>query len=123
MPFAPRHAREPSLDILGLKLRFDHGVPGVGERVIIGPRRLLQIKGATVADAAAIGVREPAAIEKLRRQPRRVEAAERRLGVRGIRKAKGPDPAVPPVLPDQPGESVVSVLGLAQIFREAPPDL
>src|SRR5262249_37909897 len=118
IPLAPRHAREPRLDVLGLERRFDRGIPGVGERIVVGPRRLFQIKGAAMADAAAIGVREPTPIEKLRCQTRGVEAAERRLGMCGVREAKGPDPAVAPILPHQPGESVVSVLGLAQIFRE-----
>ena len=37
-----------------------------------------------MADAAAIGVGEATAIEELRRQSRRVEAAERRLRMSGI---------------------------------------
>jgi hypothetical protein len=37
-----------------------------------------------MADAAAIGVGKAAAIEELRRQPGRVEAAERRLRMGGI---------------------------------------
>src|SRR5262249_40496909 len=41
MSFAPRHAREPRLDILGSERRFDRGIPGVGERVVVGPGRLL----------------------------------------------------------------------------------
>jgi hypothetical protein len=37
----------------------------IGESVAIGPCRLLQIKRAVMADAAAVGVGEAAAIEEL----------------------------------------------------------
>ena len=119
IPLAPRHAREPGSDVLRLQRRLDCRVAGIGERVAVGPGRLLQVERAAVADAAAIGVGEAAAIEELRRQTRRVEAAERRLRVRGIGQAERPDAAVAPGLAHQPGERVVAVLGLAEIFREA----
>src|SRR5271166_1857488 len=119
MAFAPRHPREPRLDVLGLECRLDGRVLGVGERVVVGPGRLLQIKGTAMADAAAISVRKPAAVEKLRGETGRIEAAERCLRMRRIREAERTNPAVAPGLPHQPAEGVVSVLGLAQIFCEA----
>src|SRR5262245_43725803 len=71
-----------------------------------------------MADAAAIGVGKAAAIEKLRRQPRRVEAAERRLRMGGVGQPEGADAAVAPRLSLEPDEGVETVLRLAQIFRE-----
>src|SRR5207302_1939603 len=82
----------------------DGRVLGVGQRVVVGPGRLFQIKGAAVANAAAIGVREAAAVEKLCGKARRVETAERGLGMRRIGKAEGTDPAIAPGLPNQPDE-------------------
>ncbi len=119
LALAPRHPGKPRLDVLALQRSFYGRVLGVGHRVVVGPGRLLQVEGAAVPDAAAVGIREAAAIEKLRRQPRRVETAERRLGVRGIGQAEGADAPVAPALPHQPGERVAAVLGLAQVFREA----
>src|SRR6516162_5256545 len=89
------------------------GVAGVGERVAVGPCRLLQVERAAMPDAAAIGAGEAAAIEELRRQSRRVEAAERRLGMGGIGQAEGADTAVGPRLAPQPNQRVKTVLGLA----------
>src|SRR5215469_669850 len=71
-----------------------------------------------MADATAIGVGEAAAIEELCGQPRRVEAAERRLRVGSIGQPEGADTAVAPSLALEPDERVEAVLGLAQIFRE-----
>ena len=92
------------------------GVAGVGERVAVGPCRLLQVERAAMPDAAAIGAGEAAAIEELRHQPGRVEAAERRLRMGGIGQTEGADVPVAPRLALEPGERVEAVLGLAQIF-------
>ena len=101
-----------------LQRRAGLRVARVGERVAVGPGRLFQIERAAMADAAAIGVREAAAIEELRLQPRRVETGERRLGVRGIGQPERADTAVAPGLTHEPGERVGAVLGLAEVFRE-----
>jgi len=69
-----------------------------------------------MADAAAVCVGEAAAIEELGRQPRRIEAAERRLRVGGVGQSEGADAAVAPGLALEPNERVETVLGLAQIF-------
>jgi hypothetical protein len=69
VPFTPRHAAEPGADVLRCQGGFHHWVAGIGEGVAIGPRRLLQIEGAAMADAAAIGVGEAAAIEELAASP------------------------------------------------------
>ena len=82
---------------------------------------MFQIERTAVADPAAIGVGEPAAIEKLRCQSRWVETAERGLGVGRVGEAEGAHPAVAPALPHQPGEGVEAILGLAQILRKAAP--
>jgi len=100
---APSRGREPAL---------------LGEGVAIGPCRLLQVEGAAMADAAAVGAGEAATIKELRRQPRWVETAKRRLRVGGIEQPEGADAAVAPRLPLEPNERVEAVLGLAQIFRE-----
>jgi len=62
-----------------------------------------------------------AAIEKLRRQTRRVETAECGLCVGRVGEPEGADPAVAPALPHEPGEGVEAILGFAQVFREAAP--
>ena len=64
--FAPRDPREPRLDVLRRERGPDGRILGVGERAVVGPGRLLQVEGAAVTDAAPVGVRKPAAIEKLR---------------------------------------------------------
>ena len=51
-----------------------------------------------MAYTAAIGVRKAAAIEKLRCQTGRVEAAEGRLSMRRVGEPEGPDPPVAPTL-------------------------
>ena len=71
-----------------------------------------------MADAAAISVRKPAAVEKLRGETGWVEAAERCLGVRRVRETECADPTVAPGLLHQPAEGVVPVLGLAPVFYE-----
>jgi hypothetical protein len=71
-----------------------------------------------MADTAAVGVGEAAAIEELCGQSRRVEAAECRLRVGRIGEPKGAEAAVAPWLVLQPSERVAAVLGLAQIFCE-----
>src|SRR5215469_6825134 len=72
-----------------------------------------------MTDAAAIGVGEAAAIEKLCRQPGRIEAAECGLRMGGIGQAEGADAAVAPRLALQPNERVKTVLSLAHIFCKA----
>ncbi len=106
----PHH---PGGDVLAGERRLDRRVARIGQGVAIGPGRLLQVERAAVPDAAAIGVREAAAIEELRGEAGRVEAAERHLGVRRIGEAHRRHPAVAPRLADQPGERVRAVLGLA----------
>jgi hypothetical protein len=98
LALAPRHPREPCLDVLGSECRLDCLLPGVGERVVVGPGRLLQVKGTTMADTAAVRVRKPAAVEQLRGETRRVEAAERCLAMPGVREAERANPAVAPGL-------------------------
>jgi len=71
-----------------------------------------------MADAAAVGVREPAAIEVLRGEARRVEAAQRHLRVRRVAEAHRRDSAVAPGLTDEPGAGVEAVRRLAQILGE-----
>ena len=70
-------------------------------------------------DAAAIGVRKPAAIEKLRGQARRIETAEGSLGMGGVGEAEGADAAVAPGLEQEPRQRVSAVGGLAQVFCKA----
>ena len=116
---APRHSRHPAGDVLGFERGLHLRVARVGERVAIRPGRLLQIERAAVADAAAIGVGEAAAIEVLRGKTRRVEAAQRHLRMRRIGKTHRRDPAVAPGLRHQPIAGVVAVRRLAQILGEA----
>ena len=118
VPFMPGHSAEPGANVLRCQGGFDRRVAGVGERVAVGPGRLLQVECPAMANATAIGVGEAAAIEELCRQPRRVEAAERRLRVGSIGQPEGADTAVAPRLALEPSERVETVLGLAQIFRE-----
>ena len=114
----PRHTAEPFGDVLRRQFRPRLRILGVGQRVAVSPGRLLQVEGAAVPDAAAIRVREAAAIEELRGEAGRVEAAERHLGVRRVGQAEGRDAAVAPGLPHQPSQRVIPILGLAQVFRE-----
>src|SRR5947209_8854295 len=111
----PGHAAEPGADVLCRQSRLHLRVAGIGESIAIGPGRLLQIERAAMADAAAVGVGEAAAIEELSGQSRRVEAAERGLRVGGIGQPEGADAAVAPRLALEPSERVATVLGLAQV--------
>ena len=119
----PRHAREPLDDILRLERRAQHRI-GFGfrreDRLLVRPGRLLQLECAGLADAAAPGIAEPARIEHLRDEARRIEAAERGLGVRGVGEAHRADAPVAPILPHDPGAGVEPVLAVRQIFDEAP---
>ena len=65
-----------------------------------------------MADATAISVGKTPAIEKLRSEAGRVEAAECSLGVRGIGRAERADPPVAPGLRHQSDERVIAVVGL-----------
>ena len=120
-PFRPRHRREPGADILRLErgaqdrvaLRF-RALLGVVE----GPGRLLQLEGAALPDALAIGVGEAAGIDHHRGEARRGEAGERHLRMRGVGQAHRADAAVAPRLIDDPGAGVVAVLAFGQVFRE-----
>ena len=71
-----------------------------------------------MADAALPGIAEAAAIEHLREQARRIEAAERRLGVGGVGEAQGADPPIAPGLLAQPGAGVDAVMPVREVFDE-----
>ncbi len=118
IPPGPRHPAEPRGYVLRPQRRAGLRVARVGECVAVSPGRLLQVECAAVPDAAAIGVREAAAIEELRREAGRVKAPERGLGMRGVGQPERADMAVAPGLTHQPGERIGAVLGLAEIFRE-----
>ena len=63
----PRHGGEPGLEIDGLQRGQPHRILGelwAFQSQIIGPGHLLEFKGAALADAALIGVRKTAEIEK-----------------------------------------------------------
>ena len=120
-PLAPRHHAEPGMQILR---RETGGDDGVGERVraflrpVIGPGRLLQFKGAALADTAREGVREAAGIEDHAGETGGGQRGQRRLGMGGIGQAHRADPAIAPGLPDDPGAGIVAVLGIGDVFDE-----
>ena len=86
--------------------------------VVVGPGELLQLEGAALADAGAIGAGEAAGIEHHAGEPGRIEAGERRLRMRRIGQAHGADLAVAPGLLDDPGAGVVAVRPLGEVLRE-----
>src|SRR5437016_1350637 len=101
MPRPPRQTREPVANVLGLERGLEHRISGGLERedrLLVRPRRLLEFERAELANAAAPGIGEAPAIEHLRDEPRRIEAAERGLGVRRVRQPHGADAAVAPGL-------------------------
>ena len=118
----PRHAGEPLADVLA-RQRRPHQRIGFclrrHERVLERPGRLLQLERAGLADARAPRIDEATAVQHLRHQPRRIEATQRGLGMRGVREAHGADAAVAPGLLAQPGAGVVAVLAVGQVFDEA----
>ena len=69
---------------------------GRHQRVLERPGRLLQLERAGLADARLPGIDEAAAIQHLRNEPRRIEAGQRRLRVRGIGQAHRADAAITP---------------------------
>jgi hypothetical protein len=83
-PTVPWQASEPGRDVLRRERLSGFGITGIGERVAPGPGRLLQIERAAMPDAAAVGVREAAAIDELSGEARRIKAAERHLRVRPV---------------------------------------
>ena len=121
MAAPPGHAGEPVADVLGLERRAPRRVaPGFGrqQRVLPRPGRLLELEGATLADAAVVGAGEPAAVEELAGQRRWSEAADRRLHMGAVGQSQGADPAVAPGLPGEPVERVLAVLGLVHVLVE-----
>ncbi len=119
----PRHAGEPVAQVLvgqgGAQHRVRLGFRRQ-QRLVVGPTGLLQLERAELADAAGPGIAEPAAVQHLRHQARRVQAPQRRLGVGGVAEPHGADAPVAPGLPQQPGAGVEAVLGIGQIFDETP---
>ena len=71
-----------------------------------------------MSDATPIGVGKAAAVDEQRCQAWRLEADQRGLCMGGIRKTKGADLAVAPVLLNHPLEGVKTILGIADVFGE-----
>ena len=97
---------------IGLRLRRD-------QRVLERPGRLLQLERAGLADAGLPRIGEAAAVQHLRDQPGRIEAAQRGLRVGGVGQAHGADAPVAPGLVAQPGAGIEPVLAVGQVFDEA----
>ena len=118
----PGQAGEPVPDVLPGQRRAQHRIGHRFRRdlrVLERPGRLPQFEGAALADARSPGIVEPAAIQHLRHQPRRIEAAQRRLGMCRIGQPHGRDPPVAPGLRAQPGAGVDPVLPVRQVFHES----
>ena len=123
MPRPPRHGGEPSARVLGQERRFEQGVGfGLGRQfgLFQGPGRLFQLKSAALPDTGLIGVGEAAAVDQHAGQPRRVETGGGDLGMGGVGEPHGADAAIAPGLRHDPGQGVIAVLALGQVFLKTP---